>query len=106
MAKVVVEKNTKTSPKEAFSKIRSVIVNDEALRKLDRNYTCQFDESRLEGCAKGGKFKADLMVKPSGDGSNVCIAIELSFFLAPFKEKVREILQGRLDEQLNDTQGG
>ena len=101
MAKLLVEKTTRCSSKEAFLKVKTLLETDDMLRRLDSNLICQFDEVRLEGCAKGGQFRADLRVEPQSGGAKVAIDVTLSFLLGPLKEKVRSVLQKKLDECLD-----
>lgn len=100
MAKLVVEKTTPCAPREAFQKVKALLETDDTLRRLDSKMVCQFDETRFEGCAKGGQFRADLKILPSENGARVYIEVTLSFLLAPFSDKVRTTLLKKLDERL------
>lgn len=96
MPKVKVESQSKYSPQETFQKIKGLLENDKELRTMDSSYKCQFDESRLTGTAKGGKFEADLRVTSVGQGSAVEIEVNLPLMLTPIKGVVQNTLRKKL----------
>lgn len=100
MASVIVEKISKSPPEKAFSQVRELLENDSMLRGLDSKYVCSFDESCLKGSVKGRRFEADVHVTQNAAGAKVVIEVKLSFLLSPFKQKVKDVLQGKLDSHL------
>ncbi len=100
MPKVKVESQSKHSPEETFKKIRSLLENDRDLRKMDPNYTCQFNEQSKTGTAKGGQFTAEMKVSPKTGGSAVEIEVSLPLMLTPVKGIVQSTLQKKLESAL------
>lgn len=96
MPKLKFEVQTQLAPKETFGKIKEFFANDRDLRKLDSNYQCQFDETRLSGTAKGSKFDAAVAVHPEVSGSRVNIEINIPLMLMPFKGMVEKTVQDKL----------
>lgn len=100
MPKVKVEAQSKLSPEEAFQKIKTLLENDRDLRKMDSGYQCIFDEGKLSGSAKGGKFSADMKVTSNAGGAAVEIEVDLPLMLTPVKGIVQSTLQKKLDAVL------
>ncbi len=101
MAKVRLEKKTDHTCSEAFSTLRLMLENDETLRKLDSRYRCEFNEKNLTGNVKGNGFDAQVGVQSLSEGAIIKIDVDLSFLLNPFKEKIRQTLQSKLDEKFH-----
>lgn len=100
MASIIIEKEVKENPHKVFQQLRVILENDLMLKDLDHSYKCQFDSDKLEGSAKGGKFKANMKVFPHNNGSKIVLKVELSFILGAFKEKVRKALVEKLETHL------
>ena len=101
MPKVKVKKETALDAQESFSKVSKMLAEDKELHKLDPKYSCDFNESTLSGKATGSQFKADMMVKKLGEGSEVEIVVDLPFHLALIKGVVEKTLQKKMDEALS-----
>lgn len=99
MPKFKVEAQSKYSPEETFQKIKGLLENDKELRKMD-NYTCQFNEQKMTGSAKGGKFEANMTVMPKNGSCAVEIDVNLPLMLTPVKGLVQSTLQKKLDTLL------
>jgi hypothetical protein len=90
MPKVTVSCQSNCSTEEAFSRVRKVLENDQDLRKLDAQYKCQFDETKLTGQANGKHFKAQMSIA----GKDLPLALSLA------KGLVQKTLQRKLDQAL------
>lgn len=100
MPKVKVESQSKHSAEETFKKIRTLLETDRDLRKMDSSYVCQFNEQKLTGTAKGGKFEADMKITAQSGGSHVEIEVSLPLMLTPVKGIVQSTLQKKLETAL------
>lgn len=100
MPKVKVESKSKYTATETYQKIKSLLENDKDLRRMDADYKCDFNDSGLSGCAKGGKFSANLQVTAKGEQSTVCIEVDLPLMLTPVKGVVQSTLQKKVDAAL------
>jgi hypothetical protein len=96
MPKIKFETTSALTPKDTFGKIKSFFTSDVDLRKLDPNYQCQFDDTKLAGTAKGSKFDAAVSVHPDNTGSRVQIEINIPLMLSPFKGFVEKTVQQKL----------
>jgi hypothetical protein len=99
MPKISIEKTSKHSAAETFSKIKSFLSDDKDLRKLDSNYQCQFDEKTFSGTAKGRQFEAILKIS-EGAPTRVLLEINLPLLLSTFKSYVEKTLHHKLDSFL------
>jgi hypothetical protein len=100
MPKFNVSSSSKYSAPETFKKIRELFENDRDLKKMDPGYVSQFDESKLNGSAKGGKFEAQMRIVPSGNSCSVEIEVNLPLMLTPLKGVVQSTLQKKLETAL------
>lgn len=100
MPKVVVQKNSKKTAADTFSKVKSILMDDKDLKKLDPSYKCQFNEGDFTGSATGKMFNATMSVKSSGSTCDVEIIVELPFALSLAKGLVKKTLEKKLDESL------
>ena len=100
MPKVKVEYQSKHSAKDSFSKVRGFLENDPDLRKLDKGYTCTFNDSKFSGEAKGKQFTAVLNIAEQNGGSNVVIEVDLPLLLTPIKGMVQTTLESKLRSTL------
>src|SRR5438046_1972197 len=97
MPKIIIEKNSKLPVGDAFQKIKTMLSDDRDLRKLDSNYKCQFDESKMTGTAKGSQFEANMQIKQAGAASIVRLEVQIPLLLTPFKGMVEKTLTQKLD---------
>ena len=100
MPKVTVSCQSTVSSKEAFDRVRKILEEDQELHKLDAQYKCEFDESKLSGLATGKHFKASMAISEGNPGSNVQITVELPLALSLAKGIVQKTLQRKLDRAL------
>jgi hypothetical protein len=100
MPKVVISRQSSAQPQEAYSKVKSLLADDQDLKKLDPSYKTTFNDSKLSGQAAGKMFKAELAVKASAEGCEVEIVVDLPFALSLAKGLVQRTLQKKLDESL------
>tara|TARA_B100001248_G_C27399032_1_gene468315 strand:- start:8751 stop:9056 length:306 start_codon:yes stop_codon:yes gene_type:complete len=100
MAKIKIEQDSKLNEQDAFERLKEVLQDDPELRKLDSSYSCNFDEAKKSGTAKGSKFDASLEVKANGGGSNVKIEVKLPLMLSPFKGVVETTLRKKMEKAL------
>lgn len=101
MPKVTISKQSKSSAQMAFSKVKSVLENDQELKKLDPSFACTFNDSAMTGVANGKLFKANMSVKSQKEGSQVEIIVDLPLALALAKGLVEKTLRRKLDESLS-----
>ncbi|RME14588.1 MAG: hypothetical protein D6797_08450 [Bdellovibrio sp.] len=101
MPKITIEHDSTLEPREAFKKVSEFLNTDKDLKKMDPQYSCQFDESQLSGTAKGKMFSADLKIKerPQG-GSQVAINIQIPLALAMMKGIIQSTLQKKISKVL------
>ena len=78
-----------------------MLENDQELQKLDPGYKCDFDSGNLSGSAKGKQFKANMNIKPSGEGSALELTVDLPFHLGLVKGLVEKTLQKKVDSLLS-----
>lgn len=97
MPKINIEKTSTKTPQESFQAIKSMLSDDPDLRKLDRNYKCDFDETTLSGKAKGDKFEAKLVVA----GGKIQLEVQIPLMLTPFKGMIETTLTKKLDKALS-----
>lgn len=100
MPKLKCESQSKHSPQDAFAKVKHLLENDHQLKAMDSSYRCTFDDAKLTGSAKGGKFDATMSIQPSGTGSKVEIEVSLPLMLTPLKGVVQSTLQKKMDAAL------
>lgn len=100
MPKFKVECSSKHSAQESFGKVKALLDQDKDLRKLDPAFKVSYDEQKLAGSAKGGKFDAEIKVKASGNGSHVEIEVSLPMLLAPVKSVVQSTIEKKLNHAL------
>ena len=98
MAKVKVSHISNNSPEECFKKIQKLFENDKDIRKLDANFTCDFDEDNLCGTADSKQFKAKMEISDHSDGAEVNLVITLPMHLALAKGMVKTMLTKKLEK--------
>ncbi len=98
MPKVKVNHVSSLSPQDCFNKIQKLFESDKDLRKLDGNFTCDFDEDNMCGNAKSKQFKANMQVHDHADGSEVELIIDLPLHLSLAKGMVKTMLTKKLDK--------
>ncbi len=101
MPKFTITTPSKSSSQETYKKVKAFLETDEGLRKLDSGLSCTFDDQKLNCNAKGSQFKADMQIKAQGAESLVEVTVDLPFMLTPFKGKIQETLQRKLDKVLS-----
>lgn len=104
MPKVSISHKSSLLAKDAFSKIKNFFENDEDIRRFDPKMKCEFTDQKMTGKATGSQFKADISVSPQEasqeTGSLVSVVIDLPLLMTPFKGKVQEIIQKKLNKYL------
>jgi len=100
MPKVTIDHSSTLPANDAFAKIKAFFETDADIRRFDPNMKCDFTESSLTGKAIGSQFKADISVKNQGPGSVVQVIVDLPLLLSPFKGKVQETIQKKLNKYL------
>ncbi|MDX9731106.1 MAG: hypothetical protein RBT63_04990 [Bdellovibrionales bacterium] len=100
MPKFKVESNTGLNQTDAYTRIKSMLENDQDLKKMDSSCTFSFNDAKQTGLAKGSKFTADLKVTAVGAGSNVTIEVDLPLMLTPVKGIVQSTLEKKLQKAL------
>lgn len=100
MPKVSVKVSSSLSAQESFQKVKTVLESDQDLRKLDSQYSCEFNEGDLSGQAKGKLFKANMKIQSQGSGSQVEIVVDLPLALALAKGSIEKSLQNKLNTAL------
>lgn len=100
MPKVSISHKCTLPAKEAFSKIKTFFENDPDIRRFDPKMTCEFLDAKMTGKATGSQFKADISVTEEKTSSLVSVMIDLPLLMTPFKGKVQEIIQKKLDKYL------
>ncbi len=98
MPKVKLSHISKNSPEECFAKIQKLFENDKDIRKLDANFSCEFDEDNLCGSANSKQFKAEMEINDHSDGSEVNLVISLPMHLALAKGMVKTMLTKKLEK--------
>lgn len=101
MPKLTISENCTLSADQAYAKVKALFTGDQDLLKLDPQLTCQFDDGRLGGTAKGQHFKAEMNVVPAGSGSTIQLTIDLPFHLALLKGTVEKTIKKKLGDTLN-----
>lgn len=99
MPKFTVEHNTSKTPDDTYSAVKSFMSKGD-IQKFDAKAQFTFDDASKSGQIKGGQFKADMKITPTGGGSTVAITVDLPFMLTPFKGKVEETLKKMLSKHL------
>jgi hypothetical protein len=97
MPKFTVSHKTAMNQQEAFGKIKNYFETSDDFKKFDPNMTCQFDASKFSGVAKGSQFECALRVEGNGP-SEVILDVSIPFLLSPFKGKITETLERRLNK--------
>jgi hypothetical protein len=95
MASFTIEHETKLSQNDSYAKVKKFFQESDMLKKLDGNLETTFDDNKCVGHVKGSKFDCELKVtedKPS----KVVVTVNLSFLLTPFKGKIQETLQQKI----------
>lgn len=100
MPKFTVEHSSSQAPDSAFESVKSVLTKDEGIKKFDAKAQVVFDDAKKSAQIKGGQFKAEMTVVPSGSGSKVAVLVDLPLLLTPFKGKVEETLKKMLSKHL------
>lgn len=101
MPKFTVEHQTSQAPDQAFKTVKDVMAGDQSvLKKYDANAQFTFNDAQRTCDVKGGQFKAQMTVVPTGSGSKVSVMVDLPLLLTPFKGKVQESLQRMLAKHL------
>lgn len=98
MAKVKISHISKNSPEECFAKIKKLFENDKDIRKLDSNFTCEFDDDNLCGDATSKQFKAKMEILDHSEGAEVDLVITLPMHLALAKGMVKTMLTKKLEK--------
>jgi len=98
MPKVKVLHISNKSPEECFAKIQTLFENDKDIRKLDANFTCDFDEDNLCGTANSKQFKAEMEISDHSDGAEVNLVVTLPMHLALAKGVVKTMLTKKLEK--------
>ena len=98
MPKINIDYKSSLNPNETLTKVKEVLENDSELRKLDKNYNCEFDEAKLCGTVKSKQFKASINVEQNDEGSLVKIMVDLPFALSLFKGMVEKTLVRKLEK--------
>ena len=101
MPKFTIDHQSSQSAQVAYSKIKEFLANDQDIRKFDPKINCQFDDGAMSCKMNGSQFKADMNVAAAGNGSKVTVIVDLPLMLTPFKGKVTETLQKKLDKYLS-----
>jgi hypothetical protein len=101
MPKVVIEHSCVLNAEDAFAKIKTFFSSDQDIRRFDPKMQCEFSDSSMTGKALGGQFKADILVRANGAGSQVEITVDLPFILTPVKGKVQETIKRKLTKYLS-----
>lgn len=101
MPKLNIEAKSKYDSKETYSRVKNFLETDQGLRKLDAQIKCTFDDNKMTANANGSQFKANLQVLSESPTSKVVISVDLPFLLMPFKGKVEETLQRKLEKALS-----
>jgi hypothetical protein len=101
MPKVQVKKESDLSAEESYSKICELLDADEDLRRLDPNYSCEFDKGNLSGNVTSKQFKAKLHVTEKDSGSCVEVIVDLPFHLALIKGTIASTLDKKLSKVLS-----
>jgi hypothetical protein len=96
MPKVNVDVPSKLSPQETFSKIKTIFGENSEIKKFDAQMNCTFDDAKLSGSAKGGKFSADILVSPQGSEALVQIIVEVPLLLGAFKGQIKSTIEKKL----------
>ncbi|MCB0349062.1 MAG: polyhydroxyalkanoic acid system family protein [Bdellovibrionales bacterium] len=100
MAKVIIKKDSPLNQSETFTRLKSVLDQDNDLRKLDPSYVCKFDDQAKTGTAKGTKFEASLKVSATGETSSLEIEVKLPLLLSPFKSMIESTLGKKVEKAL------
>ncbi len=99
MPKFTVDHQTSYAAPQAYQKMKEVLGSGE-MNKFDSKIKCDFNDQNQTCQVNGSQFKAELQVKPAGEGSQVSITVDLPFLLSPFKGKVQEGLTKMLNKHL------
>lgn len=100
MPKFTIEHKTSHSAKDTYGKIKEFLNKDQEIRKFDSKLQCSFDDSQLSAQMNGSQFKANMKINEAQAGSNVVVTVDLPLMLTPFKGKVQETLQRKLEKYL------
>jgi hypothetical protein len=100
MPKLTIDHNSQLPADDAFLKIKTFFETDKDIRRFDPNLKCEFDQGSMSGKALGKQFKADIAVKSQGPGSSVQVIVDLPLMLTPFKGKVQETIEKKLNQYL------
>ncbi len=100
MPKVTVDHKSNLSTQDAFEKIQKFFENDQDIRRLDPSIKCDFKAGDMKGKVNGSQFKADISVTGQGQGSTVTVVVDLPLLLTPFKGKVQETIEKKLNKYL------
>ncbi len=102
MPKVKIENTFQKPVAVAFEKIKEFFNNDKDLKSFDSNMTCEFDEKNCTGRVNGKQFKANINVAAQSDSeSRVVIEIDLPLLLSPFKGKIKDTVEKKLEKAMS-----
>lgn len=100
MPKLNVDVDSKFTAQETFAKIKTIFGENSEIKKFDAQMNCTFDDTKLSGSAKGGKFSADILVNPVGSQSQVSIVVDIPFLLSAFKGQIKSTIEKKLSTML------
>ena len=100
MPKFTIDHQSQCDAQEAYSKIKEFLSQDPDIRRFDPKLQCSFNDASMSAALKGSQFKADMNVSAAGAGSKVQVIVDLPLMLTPFKGKVQETLQRKLEKYL------
>ncbi|MCE3010068.1 MAG: polyhydroxyalkanoic acid system family protein [Proteobacteria bacterium] len=100
MPKLSIDHSVAINSTDALQKIKAFFESDQDLKKLDPKLHCEFDSSG-KGKISGSQFKAEIVVKAKGSGSEINVMIDLPLMLTPFKGKIQEMVQKKLAKFLS-----
>jgi len=97
MPKVNVETPSSHSKEKTFEIVQSLLSNDADLKKIDPNYSCEFNAANCSGKIYGSKFDAEIEIKEQ----SVSMTVEIPFMLSPFKGQIKDNLEKKLTQALS-----
>lgn len=100
MPKFTIDHQSKCEAQEAYNKVKDFLSQDQDIRRFDPKLQCSFNDDSMTAALKGSQFKADMFITSAGAGSKVQVVVDLPLMLTPFKGKVQETLQKKLEKYL------
>lgn len=100
MPKFSFEHKCSHSPQNTYDKIKNFLVEDDGLKKLDPKIKYEFQDAKMLTAAVGSQFKAQMQVVETSNGAKVEITVDLPLLLTPFKTKIQESLERKLNRVL------